>query len=209
MIPNALHPLFWDNDVSVFQPLEHPDYTIFRVLEYGDDAGVAWLRETFNRSEIERVIRTERRLSPKSATFWALIYGIPESRLPRLSSKTHPIWRTHETQLSGIRRRSLPPRRRRYEPSATVPFCAGRILPAAPRSRCAWATGGRCPCGHSGTEVSFLGYPYPVLFPAASYLDVRLAHRRDIACMKVSATASRVPSAISSISTWRVNASAL
>jgi hypothetical protein len=79
VIPNALHPLFWDTDVSVFQPSEHPDYAIFRVLEYGDDAAVVWLRETFNTSEIERVIRSERRLSPKSARFGALIYGVPES----------------------------------------------------------------------------------------------------------------------------------
>jgi hypothetical protein len=41
------------------------------------------------------------------------------------------------------------------------------------------------------TKVSFLGYAYPMLFPTNSYLDVPVADPRDIACMKVSAIASR------------------
>lgn len=42
-----------------------------------------------------------------------------------------------------------------------------------------------------GTKVSFLGYPYPVLFPSAPYLKVAVADPRDIACMKIGAIASR------------------
>ena len=42
-----------------------------------------------------------------------------------------------------------------------------------------------------GTKVSFLGYDYPVLFPFAQFMGVRIADARDIACMKVSAIASR------------------
>jgi hypothetical protein len=41
------------------------------------------------------------------------------------------------------------------------------------------------------TKVSFLGYVYPLLFPAALFLGVQVADSRDIACMKVSAIASR------------------
>jgi hypothetical protein len=41
------------------------------------------------------------------------------------------------------------------------------------------------------TKVSFLGYVYPVLFPTNPFLDVQVADPRDIACMKVSAIASR------------------
>jgi hypothetical protein len=39
--------------------------------------------------------------------------------------------------------------------------------------------------------VSFLGYAHPRLFPTARFLDVNVADPRDIACMKVSAIASR------------------
>jgi len=83
MVPDALQPLFWDVDLTTFEPLTHPDYTILRVLEHGDDQAITWLRET-NATEIRRVIRTERRLSPKSATFWALVYGIPEAEVAAL-----------------------------------------------------------------------------------------------------------------------------
>ncbi len=42
-----------------------------------------------------------------------------------------------------------------------------------------------------GTKVSFLGYPYPVLFPFANFDDFPVADPRDIACMKLTAIASR------------------
>jgi hypothetical protein len=41
------------------------------------------------------------------------------------------------------------------------------------------------------TKASFLGYDYPVLFPANLFLSVPVADPRDIACMKVSAIAGR------------------
>lgn len=41
------------------------------------------------------------------------------------------------------------------------------------------------------TEVSFLGYRYPLLFPVARFGAVAVADPRDIACMKLSAIASR------------------
>ena len=42
-----------------------------------------------------------------------------------------------------------------------------------------------------GIKVSFLAYPYPVLFPFATFLGVNVADPRDIACMKLSAIANR------------------
>lgn len=42
-----------------------------------------------------------------------------------------------------------------------------------------------------GTKVSFLEYAYPVLFPFEMYLSAKVADPRDIACMKISAIASR------------------
>ncbi len=42
-----------------------------------------------------------------------------------------------------------------------------------------------------GVKISFLAYPFPVLFPFAGFLGVNVADPRDIACMKLSAIASR------------------
>jgi len=43
----------------------------------------------------------------------------------------------------------------------------------------------------SGTKVSFIGYDYPLLFPLAQFHSLAVADVRDIACMKLSALASR------------------
>jgi hypothetical protein len=40
-------------------------------------------------------------------------------------------------------------------------------------------------------KLSFLAYPYPVLFPFLTFLGLNVADPRDIACMKLSAIASR------------------
>jgi nucleotidyltransferase AbiEii toxin of type IV toxin-antitoxin system len=41
------------------------------------------------------------------------------------------------------------------------------------------------------TKVSFLGYTYPLLAPLSHFLDTAVADPKDIACMKISAIASR------------------
>ncbi len=84
MIPNALHLFFWDIDVESFDPHQHPEYTIERILELGTPEAIAWLNEQFSAEQIKAVIRTDRRLSPKSATFWALIHGIPAADVEAL-----------------------------------------------------------------------------------------------------------------------------
>ena len=85
MIPNYLHALFWDTDLETFDPEAYPDYTIFRVLEYGDEQAITWLREKFSEADIRKVLCTERRLSPKSANFWALVYGVPPHEIAAMN----------------------------------------------------------------------------------------------------------------------------
>lgn len=85
MIPSNLQTLFWDTNLDTFDPEAYPDYTIFRVLEFGDKPAVAWLRQTFSEAEIRRVLCTERRLSRKSANFWALVYGVPPNEVAALN----------------------------------------------------------------------------------------------------------------------------
>ena len=52
MIPNQLQVLFWDANPDTFNPAAYPDYTIFRILEYGDEEAVAWMRGLFSETEI-------------------------------------------------------------------------------------------------------------------------------------------------------------
>lgn len=87
MIPSNLRTLFWDANLDTFIPEDYPDYTIFRVLELGDEAAIAWLRQTFSETEIRRVLKSEHRLTPRSATFWALVYGVPSREVAALTSR--------------------------------------------------------------------------------------------------------------------------
>ena len=84
LIPQELRPLFWDTDLEHFNPVSYPAYTIGRVLEYGDDKAIRWLRDTFSETQIVEVLRTERRLSRKSANFWAIVYHIPSEEVAAL-----------------------------------------------------------------------------------------------------------------------------
>ncbi|RPJ87292.1 MAG: hypothetical protein EHM18_01870 [Acidobacteria bacterium] len=85
MIDNHLRLFFWDVNVETFDPHAYPEYTIFRLLELGDEKAVAWLRAEFSQRQIEKVVRTERRLSPRSANFWALVYRIPAKEVAALT----------------------------------------------------------------------------------------------------------------------------
>lgn len=84
MIPEDLRPLFWDINLDNFIPTSYPSYTIARILEYGDDHAVAWMRQVFSEQDIQDVIRSERRLSRRSAHFWALVYRIPGEEVAAL-----------------------------------------------------------------------------------------------------------------------------
>jgi hypothetical protein len=84
MIPQYLHTLFWDTNLDNFDPLAFPTYTIGRILELGNQDAIAWLKDTFSETQIVEVVRTERRLSRRSANFWALVYGVSPDQVAAL-----------------------------------------------------------------------------------------------------------------------------
>lgn len=88
MIPNNLRPFFWDVDAASLDPRKYADYVIGRILEQGTEEAVAWMKATFREEEIKKVISEDRRLSPKSATYWALIYDISPERVAALAHET-------------------------------------------------------------------------------------------------------------------------
>jgi hypothetical protein len=84
VIPLNLRVLFWDINRDTFDPLAFPEYTIGRVLEYGDKEAVAWVQHAFTEAQIVEVIKNERRLSRRSANFWALAYGLHHDQVAAL-----------------------------------------------------------------------------------------------------------------------------
>lgn len=85
MIPDQLQSFFWDIRIADFDPKKYPDYTIARILELGNPEAVSWLQQNFTEEEITRVLRLERRLSAKSANYWALIYRISAEEVAALN----------------------------------------------------------------------------------------------------------------------------
>jgi len=84
-MPEHLHAFFWDIRVADFDPKMHPEYTIARILELGNPEAVTRLQQNFTQEEITKIIRSERRLSAKSANYWALIYDIPADQVAALN----------------------------------------------------------------------------------------------------------------------------
>lgn len=88
MVPEPVNRLFWDVDPATFDPAAFPHYTIERVLELGDESAVAWLRSLFTPAVLAAVLRSSRRLSPRSANFWALVLRVPRDQVRALGA-TH------------------------------------------------------------------------------------------------------------------------
>ncbi len=91
MVPQHLRAFFWDINTDSFEPNAYPEYTILRILELGDEKAVAWLRAEFSEDAITKVLRGDRRLSPRSANFWALVYGIPPEEIAALRPQTEQL----------------------------------------------------------------------------------------------------------------------
>jgi hypothetical protein len=90
MIPIELSVFFWDVNPRTFDPLSYPLYTLARLLEFGDERAVAWMIQAFSPGQIREVVRSERRLTRRSANFWALVYGIPIGEVAALCGGGRP-----------------------------------------------------------------------------------------------------------------------
>ncbi len=91
VIPANLRPFFWEINPDTFHPKSYTRYTIARILEWGDEQAFAWLKGVFSESEIRSVILSERRLSRRSANFWALVYGLHREDVAALAGNSGKI----------------------------------------------------------------------------------------------------------------------
>ena len=96
-LPEFLRLLFWDADFDRLGVPGHERYIIERVLELGDVPAVRWLMQRFPREQIVEALCNSRRLSRKSARFWALVMDVPLEQVRCLSRSSHQgperIWR--------------------------------------------------------------------------------------------------------------------
>jgi len=86
-LPSFAHRYFWDIDPSRLDVGRYSRYVIERLLEYGDLPSARWMENRFSRAEIVDVLRTSRRLSARSANFWALVLDVPVEEVRCLSKQ--------------------------------------------------------------------------------------------------------------------------
>ena len=80
-LPEFLRPYFWEIDFAKLDFPNRQTYVIERVLEFGGDEAIHWLRTTFAPETIADVVRQSRRISKNTANLWALVLGIPKEHI--------------------------------------------------------------------------------------------------------------------------------
>ena len=76
MLPKDLERYFWDVNPSQIDTEKNADYVIERLLEMGDESSFKYLKETYGLPQMGEVLTRSRKLSPRSANFWAIILRV-------------------------------------------------------------------------------------------------------------------------------------
>ncbi|MFN3421109.1 MAG: DUF6922 domain-containing protein [Armatimonadota bacterium] len=97
-LPAELRQYFWDTEPEKLNLRRHSKFIIERILEFGDEFAIRWLRQTFGDEAIKEVVCQSRRISKRTANFWRLILDIPKEQIACLSKRSrNPLscfWRS-------------------------------------------------------------------------------------------------------------------
>jgi len=94
-LPSGLKKYFWDLEFEKIDVKAYPRDVLTRLLEYGDEKAINWMKRNFTKKQITDVLFHFRIVSPKSANFWALIFGIDRKRVLCLQKPYLEIRRRH------------------------------------------------------------------------------------------------------------------
>ena len=89
-VPERFRVLFWDAKLESLDTEKHRKYIIERLLEYGDEDAYCWMFANYTDEEITEVVRTSRRISPKTAVMMANFYNVPWEEIVCLRSMFPP-----------------------------------------------------------------------------------------------------------------------
>ena len=71
--------LFWDADK--IKILEHKNYIIARILNFGSPEDLKMLRSIYSNDEIIKVVKVSKELLPLTANFWAIYFHLPKEEI--------------------------------------------------------------------------------------------------------------------------------
>ena len=94
-LPKFLKKYFWDIDFDKLDLKTHYQDILVRILEYGDEKAIDWMKRSFTKDDVAEVLFRLRGISPKSANFWALIFGIDRKRILCLQKHYLEIRKKH------------------------------------------------------------------------------------------------------------------
>lgn len=73
--------IFWDVDPKDIDPQRHKRFIIARVLCFGLPQDVNYILEYYPEDNIIDTIKHSRLLDRKTATFWAIHFGLPKEEI--------------------------------------------------------------------------------------------------------------------------------
>ena len=76
---------FWDSPLDSIDPVRNRNFVIERLLDYGGMDAIKWLFEYYGPETLKDVIRTSRRLSRSTASFWGTYFSVPREQIRCLS----------------------------------------------------------------------------------------------------------------------------
>ncbi len=94
-LPRSLKKYFWDVEFEKIDAKTYPRDVLMRLLEYGDKKAIKWMNKNFTKEQVADVLFRFRVVSPKSANFWALIFGINRKKIPCLQRPYLEIRKAH------------------------------------------------------------------------------------------------------------------
>lgn len=94
-LPEFLRTYFWDVDFDKLDMNAYPKYVLSRILEYGNEKAVRWMKKSYTKDDVADVLFRLRSVSPKSANFWALIYDIDRKKVLCLQKHYLEIRKRH------------------------------------------------------------------------------------------------------------------
>ena len=96
-LPLFLKRYFWDVDFSKLDKKAYATFIIERILEEGDGKAVNWMKKNFALALLRKTLARSRRISPRSANFWQLIFNMKRDKILCLNKsfqkKPEPIWK--------------------------------------------------------------------------------------------------------------------
>jgi len=94
-LPGFLEKYFWDVEFKKLDTKVYSSDILARLLEYGDEKAIGWIKRNFTKYQIEDVLFHYRGVSPKSANFWALIFNIDRRKVLCLQKPYLEILKMH------------------------------------------------------------------------------------------------------------------